>query len=322
MIFRRHRAAAGPCPLATDSPLLTNCLQEPAALGHAALGLAGQRADLVERFGPVPALRTTLQPTLLVYFFLTFTWSWTCWLLAPLVKPLLPWAGTALEFAGGFGPSLAAIAIVWSTQGRAGLRAWLARCLLGPVGWGWLAVAFLMPLIVVLAAAGAHLALGGSMAALPPVEHIPLAVANLFLVLLLGGPLGEEFGWRGYALPALQAGMGWRTASLVLGAVWGVWHLPLLFFADTVQAHMTIAIFLLSTVAMSVLFGWLALRTGGSVRAALVLHTAINFWPGIVPVLPSQESYRPYALVVLIQVLLALFLLWASGPTAVRREAA
>lgn len=296
---------------------------------HGATALPSASAAARSASCPPPAVRApplptqnTLPPTLLGFFILTFAWSWTCWLLVPAVKPHVPWAGTVLGFAGGFGPSLAAVAIVWGTRGRAGLRAWLARCLKGPVGSGWLALAFIMPLVVVLAAAGAHLALGGSMAALPPVEHVPLAVANLLLVLLLGGPLGEEFGWRGYALPALQAGMGWRTASLALGAVWGVWHLPLLFLADTVQAHMTIAIFLLSTVAMSVLFGWLALRTGGSVRAALVLHTAINFWPGIVPVLPTQESYRPYALVVLLQVLLALFSLWASRPTAVRRAAA
>ncbi|MGB4118105.1 MAG: CPBP family intramembrane glutamic endopeptidase [Polaromonas sp.] len=51
------------------------------------------------------------------------------------------------------------------------------------------------------------------------------------MVFMVGDPLGEELGWRGFALPAMQARLGWRAASLVLGAVWGVWYLPLFFIA-------------------------------------------------------------------------------------------
>jgi membrane protease YdiL (CAAX protease family) len=111
--------------------------------------------------------------------------------------------------------------------------------------------------------------------------------------------------------------MGWRPASLILGLVWGLWHLPLFFISDTVQAHMTLALFLLSTVAMSVIFAWLALHTRGSVAAALVLHTAINYWPAIVPVLPTPENVRPYLLVVVIQVLMAAGLMvWTGRATS------
>ena len=123
----------------------------------------------------------------------------------------------------------------------------------------------LAPLVVVSIAAVVHVALGGGIASSPAAGQVPLAVINLFAVLLVGGPLGEEFGWRGYALPHLQTRMGWRPASLMLGLVWGLWHLPLFFISDTVQAHMTLALFLPSTVAMSVIFGWLALHTRGSV---------------------------------------------------------
>ena len=257
-----------------------------------------------------------LRAPLLGYFVLAFAWSWAFWLLSPLAKPQSPWLATLLMFAGSFGPSAAAVFVVWRTRGRAGLYAWFWRCMHWPVGWGWLALAFLMPLVVVLSAAGLHLALGGSMAPSPAIGQVPLAVMNLFAVLLVGGPLGEEFGWRGYALPNLQTRLGWRKASLLLGLVWGVWHLPLFYISDTVQAQMTLAFFLLSTVAMSVLFAWLARRTGDSVIAALVLHTAVNYWPAIVPVLPTLQSWRPYALVVAIQVVLALWLLVWPGPAA------
>ena len=121
--------------------------------------------------------------------------------------------------------------------------------------------------------------------------------------------MGDEFGWRGYALPVLQDRFGWRAASLGLGLVWGLWHLPLFFIDGTSQAHIPIALFLPSVVAMSVLFAWLVHRTAGSVVSALALHTAINFWPSVVPVLPTGASYRAYALVVAMLVLLALGLL-------------
>jgi len=254
---------------------------------------------------------------LLGFCVLTFAWSWACWCLSAAVKLPAPWLSQVLMLAGGFGPSAAAVVVVWSTRGRTGVRLWLWHCMQWTVGWGWMALAFLAPLAVVSIAAGVHVALGGSIAPSPASGQVPLAVINLFGVLLVGGPLGEEFGWRGYALPHLQARMGWRAASLMLGLVWGLWHLPLFFISDTVQAHMTLALFLLSTVAMSVIFAWLALHTRGSVAAALVLHTAINYWPAIVPVLPTPENIRPYLLVVVIQVLMAAGLMvWPGRATS------
>jgi uncharacterized protein len=240
------------------------------------------------------------------YFVLTFAWSWACWGLSPAIKPQLPWLATLLMFAGSFGPSLAAVVVVASTRKGVGLRAWLARCLRWRIGWVWWAFALLLPLALMSIAAGLHIALGGAIATSPASGHLLMTLVNLPLIMLLGGPLGEEFGWRGYALPVLQERWGWRTASLGLGLVWGVWHLPLFFIEGTSQAHIPLALFLLSVVAMSVLFAWLVQRTAGSVVAALVLHTAINFWPTVVPVLPNEASYRAYAFVVAMLVLLAL----------------
>ena len=116
-------------------------------------------------------------------------------------------------------------------------------------------------------------------------------------------------GWRGYALPILQDLLGWRAASLGLGLVWGVWNLPLFFIDGSSQAQIPPALFLLSVVAMSVVFAWLANHTAGSVVAALLFHTAINFWPAVVPVLPTADSYQAYALVVVVLCLLALLAL-------------
>jgi len=255
---------------------------------------------------------------LLGYFALTFAWSWACWALSPAIRLQLPWLATLLMFAGSFGPSLAAIVVVASTRKIGGLRAWLSHCLQWRIGWGWWTFALLLPLAVMLLAAGLHVALGGDIPTAPASGHLLMTVVNLPLVLLLGGPLGEEFGWRGYALLVLQDRLGWRAASLGLGLVWGVWHLPLFFIDGTAQAHIPLALFLLSVVAMSVVFAWLVNRTAGSVVSALALHTAINFWTSVVPVLPTEASYRAYAFVVAMLVLLALVALLTSGPMAGR----
>ena len=203
--------------------------------------------------------------------------------------------------------------MVASTRGLKGLRAWLSCCLQWRIGWGWWTFALLLPLAVMLLAASLHIALGGDITSAPASGHLLMTVVNLPLVLLLGGPLGEEFGWRGYALPVLQERLGWRVASLGLGLVWGAWHLPLFFIDGTAQAQIPLALFLLSVVAMSVVFVWLVNHTAGSVVAALLFHTAINFWPAVVPVLPTETSYRAYALVVALLVLLAITALLSSG---------
>lgn len=247
------------------------------------------------------------------YFVLTFAWSWACWALSSAIKPQLPGLATLLMFAGSFGPSLAAIAVVASNRKAGCLRAWLSRCLRWRIGWGWWILAFLLPLAVMLMAAGLHIALGGSIATSPASGHLLMTVVNLPLILLLGGPMGEEFGWRGFALPILQVRFGWRRAGLYLGLVWGLWHLPLFLIAGTAQAHVPPVLFLLSVVALSVVFAWLLNRTAGSVVGALLLHTAVNFWPSVVPILPTDASYQAYAVVVALLVLLAIAALLNSG---------
>ena len=124
-----------------------------------------------------------------------------------------------LMFAGSSGPSMAAVLVAANVGGRAGLRIWLGRCLRWRIGWGWTALAMGLPAALTIIAAGLHVALGGSMPLSPAAGHALMTVANFFLILALGGPLGEEFGRRGYAQPSLQEGLDWRGASLGLGLV-------------------------------------------------------------------------------------------------------
>jgi len=190
---------------------------------------------------------------ILAFFALAFAWSWTVGFWAQSTLGTSPISGTGLAMLSGFGPSFAALAIVARFNDRSGLREWVVKCLNWRINWGWYAVAFCLPPVIMLLALGVFGLMGGIIPASPAVGHIPLAMANFALVFVVGGPLGEEFGWRGFALPALAALLNWRVASVLLGLVWGLWHLPLFFMANTPQEHMPILLFLVSTTAQSVI---------------------------------------------------------------------
>ena len=245
----------------------------------------------------------------MAFVVIAFAWSWSCWLSAPLVKAQSTLVAGALSALGGFGPGVAAVAVIGWTGGRSGLRGWLGRCLQWRIGICPFAWAFFLPLAVLAPAALLHAALGGSLGPSPLAGHLPMAVANLALILLLGGPLGEEFGWRGYGWPALRIRKGWRAASLILGVVWGLWHLPLFFIEGTLQSRLPVLPFLASTIALSVVFGWLSERTEGSVLPALTLHTAVNWWAWVIPGLLVDGNQRQMALALGMLALLAAGLL-------------
>jgi membrane protease YdiL (CAAX protease family) len=110
-------------------------------------------------------------------------------------------------------------------------------------------------------------------------------LAQFVRVLLLGGPLEEELGWRGFALPRLQARLPALDASILLGIVWGAWHIPLYFVPGTGQSEtlaggadpgFTIGGFVFWTTGLSVLFTWLFNQSSGSLLVAMLLHTSVD----------------------------------------------
>jgi len=265
---------------------------------------------------PVPAsAHPRAIPSILAvvaFFFLTFAWTWGLWGIVTLIREQAPGLGNALYLAGAFGPSIAAVFVTLMFTGVAGLRRWLAQCLRWRVAWRWYALAFFVPPLILLAALGVHLALGGTVPPSPYADRVLIALAQFVVIAILGGPLGEEFGWRGYALPALTARVGWRGAGVLIGIAWALWHLPLLFMADTAQAGLPIGLFLISTVGLSVVMARLGVHTRFSVLPALLLHSVINWWSMIVPI---SADGRAYALVAAIATLVSLAALLKRGPT-------
>lgn len=245
-------------------------------------------------------------------------WSWAVGFAGMQVKAGFPVLSAALMMLAGFGPSLAGLAVVFAFSTRKGRRDWLARSLSWRIGWRWFALAFAFPPAVMLIAISVHILSGAQNPVSITADQIPLIILNFVLVLLIGGPLGEELGWRGYMTPALRSRMGWRPASVIVGLVWGAWHLPLFFLAGTPQSNMPVAVFMLNILAGAVVFGWLYERTRGSLLPVIVLHTSLNAWAGVLGIVPTAESGRPYALVTGLLVLVALALL--AKPDAAASE--
>ena len=161
--------------------------------------------------------------------------------------------------------------------------------------WG---IAIFGPAVLYLIGLGVYLLLGGKA---PPFIMIraELNLIPLYLVMVVlmpwNGPVGEEFGWRGYALPKLQNKYGPLIASLVIGTIWGIWHLPDFFAPQGVISAITAAVgmgflipYTLGTIANSIFMTWLYNKSKASALiAGIIWHAAINFWA---PVLLSDSS--------------------------------
>jgi len=103
---------------------------------------------------------------------------------------------------------------------------------------------------------------------------MPIPVFIIF-ILIAGGPL-EEFGWRGFALPALLKKMPFVAASLILGVLHGLWHLPLHFISGTVQYHIPVWEFVAVTAVGAIIYSWLFIKTNGSLSAMIIHHWSAN----------------------------------------------
>ena len=223
----------------------------------------------------------------LAYFIFALGWSSLFWTAAAATgQEVSAFPASVLFYLGGAGPPLAAIALVQLRELPEQRRDfWLRIVDVRRIQWRWLAAALLVhPALVGLAVlltvvAGAPLPKLGVDAGM---LQQPFALVGLVLFVLLFGPLPEEIGWRGYALDRLQIRMDALSASLLLGVVWALWHLPLFFIEGTFQNGLGIGtarfwLFSFSLVPLSVLITWIYNNTGRSTLSAVLVHFSGNF---------------------------------------------
>jgi membrane protease YdiL (CAAX protease family) len=197
---------------------------------------------------------------LVAYFSIAFAISWTLW---------IPWAlgaegvvVTTLFLLGGFGPLIAA-AVVTRATGTS-VRAWLRGLWRWQAPVRWYVYALGLPPLVMVGVNAALVAAGREVDLAPLGERLLAYPVSLVFIALVGGGL-EEPGWRGFALPRLQATRSPMRATLVLGFLWGVWHIP---------AYGTPIAFVFP-LSLAFLYTLLVNRTG-SVPLCVLLHGGIT----------------------------------------------
>jgi uncharacterized protein len=224
---------------------------------------------------------------LLSFFALAYTWTWLCWWTAFGVGRA-HFAFESLATLGQFGPFFAAVVITWATGGRAGLRSFFGRFKRWRAHPVWVVVALLLLPAIMLAAIWIYAAATGTISWLQFRDTWSTLPAHFVVTLLFNGPLGEEPGWRGFALPRLQARYGLITANISLGILHAAWHVPLWW---THPGTTPLAIYVVGVVAMTVLFTWLFNHTGGSVFYALLFHASLNTAGTRLPDVPAHYSW-------------------------------
>lgn len=242
------------------------------------------RTSLVRRLSPRDdaRVRTWIRDHAVVAYVVTaYALSWAWWIpMAVRGDVVRAGDGWPTHLPGLAGPAIAAVVVTAVTGGAAGLRDLGARVVRGAVGWGWW----------VLVAGTAALALLGLVTAAVTAEPLPGAdeflsysgtaaigpLGVLAVIFLISG-LGEETGWRGFAVEHLLPRHGLRWTSLVVAAVWGGWHLPLFWIDETFRSFGVLAVgWAIGLVAASVVLTWMYRETGHSILVVAAWHAAFN----------------------------------------------
>jgi membrane protease YdiL (CAAX protease family) len=222
---------------------------------------------------------------ILACFALTFAISWAIWWgMASMSLSIATSGGAVLNVIALSGPSITAL-IISAVLGGGALRRLVDGFSISRASGRWIVIALLLPQAMILVAIAISVVVFGA-----PTPVITIALVGAFAwefvrVLFLGGPLGEELGWRGFLLPRLQAQRTAFVASLMVGLIWGLWHIPLYFVPGTGQSEtvsggmspaFAIGAFVVWTIGLSILFTWLFNETRGSLIVVILFHTSIN----------------------------------------------
>jgi len=243
------------------------------------------------------------------FLLVTFGVSWTAWLLQSVRPNPMDGPSIALFFLGGLGPFIGALVVT----GQTAFRDFRSRLVRLRVPSSRYLVAVVMPIALAL---GFLVVLSGLQS--EQLSFRSLAPIGAYPGMLVGGILFgglEEPGWRGFAQAHLQERFSWLTASLIIGTIWAVWHVPLFLIPGTAQARLPFISFAVLGIGLSILFAWFFNWAKLSVPVLILLHGGFNAaqgWSGIVE--PGMTTTAMLAMVLVVWSM-ALFAVIASWPS-------
>ncbi len=225
---------------------------------------------------------------LILFFILSVIISWLLWLPSILVSSGILVSGP-IQILGNFaifGPFISAF-VLTSVKGEKG---GVKRLFLS--GWNikfkksWI-IALFLPLII----GGLTLLIVSILEPMDRFQYAPpliMWIPNFILYYFIGGPFTEEYGWRGYALDRLQSKFNALASSLILGLIWGLWHLPLFFITGTVQSYIPLYEFVLIQIVTSIFYTWIVNNNRDKIGninifLAIMFHAMANFSSMIFP---------------------------------------
>jgi uncharacterized protein len=219
------------------------------------------------------------QKKLIYFFIITFAFSWLIWgigvILSSFTDINLPlWIVFPIVIIGAFGPLVGSVWLTYKSGGKEAVISFLKKGLKVKEvpGLIWLAM-FLIPITAMLVAilfVRLKYGVGG-------VSFTGMLILPFYVVIMyLGGPLQEEYGWRGYALDRMQKKWNALVSSIILGIIWASWHIPLFFFEGAPQENMNMGLFYISVVSISIMMTWLHNNSNSNIFVALTYHSIGN----------------------------------------------
>jgi membrane protease YdiL (CAAX protease family) len=267
-----------------------------------------------EDIAEVTLLQKFCKKNALVLFFVL---SYALMTIAVVLKVLLGFYFPEILFwiISVWSPTISAFFLSGLIGGWRQVKSWLKGFTRWRVGIQWYFAAFFIMLGPLLIALVYNL-IGGQSPGITPGLTLPILLFNLGFS-FLSGPVSEEPGWRGFALPRLQARFGALTSSIILGFVWAFWHLPLYF----VEPRLPLYIFVPLVLVITILMTWVYNNSKGSLILTIIMHFSFNFdmafLVGYLGLLPQMVFYISASIAIGIYVIAVV---WYAGPKKLSRK--
>ena len=264
---------------------------------------------------------------LVFYFLIAYAFSWILWF------PVLLFSNgiisgsyevfKVLGIIGSFGPFVAATLLTLKNEGKVGLKNLYKRTFQVKLGWWWVPVLFVIPAGVLIAHLLNILFFNATFPITEMLLNPWLIPVFFFIMLIIGGPLAEEFGWRGYAQFRLENNFNALNSGIILGIIWSLWHIPLfLMIGQPQHDYIPFWIFMVTDVLFSVYMIWLMNNTKKSLIPAFFIHNWMNISFVMFALMEPKAggNYIPWLLSIIILAIILVFVVKIYGAESLSKK--